>query len=378
MGKGGARHASKPMIDSGLIYSALAPHMDIVGNLGNYEKISKSNGPDYLGLATCVDMWRALLKIEPSGELHPQPMKVALISLLSEHGHLNKANYTGQTWVSLRVERLSTVMTHLRKIKREGTLTAAAARLTREQFNDLQAGLQLMKLRDDGLGKGALEKAPDPSLPLVLAADAEQTGLEKQEGPANKKLEQKDSDVSMNSLGLPAMFDSPEKTSVLEKTGDAMDLEKYGEASSSSRPCLGLVSRKRSGSRVPERQENLQDKLGYTASAASKKPKAKAKTGLEKPVKKSLKKKSKSSEIKAGARKPWVKIHKTMAKSPRRAYLLGSTGLEKPRLIVEVSEKRCPQFEAVIDEIRAAMEKDHLTKAEVLDLREKLCAKHGC
>ena len=63
MGKGGARHASKPMIDSGLIYSALAPHMDIVGNLGNYEKISKSNGPDYLGLATCVDMWRALLKL---------------------------------------------------------------------------------------------------------------------------------------------------------------------------------------------------------------------------------------------------------------------------------------------------------------------------
>lgn len=370
MGKGGARHTSKPMVDSGLLYTALAPHMHTVAELGVYEKISASNGPDYSGLANCADMWRALLKVESSGEIHPQPLKVALISLLAEHNHLNKHNYTGQTWVSLRVERINCVLTHLRKIKREGNMQLAAAKLNREQYNELQAGLQLMKLKEEALEKATGEKGT-----------ALENALEKAEGPATKKLKQKDSDVSMNSMGLPAMFDSPKAASALEKeaVNPLTDLEKSGEACSSKSPCLpleGLLSRRRPGSRVPEKQENLQDKLGYTACAKSKKKKKKASA---KACAKKVEKKGQEKPLeKAVGRKPWVKIHKTMAKNPRRAYLLGSTGLEKPRLIVEVSEKRCPEFEAVIDDIKAAMQKDHLTKEEALAKREELCAKHGC
>ena len=63
--------------------------------------------------------------------------------------------------------------------------------------------------------------------------------------------------------------------------------------------------------------------------------------------------------------------------SCKRAYLTGSTvSLGKLRLIVEVSEKRCPQFEKVIDKIKDALEREHLTKQEALDLRAPLCAKH--
>ena len=41
-------------------------------------------------------------------------------------------------------------------------------------------------------------------------------------------------------------------------------------------------------------------------------------------------------------------------------------------------ERRTPDFEEIIDEIKAALEKDHLTKAEAIAMRERLYAKKGC
>ena len=79
-------------------------------------------------------------------------------------------------------------------------------------------------------------------------------------------------------------------------------------------------------------------------------------------------------------RKKWAKIRKTNGKNPQRAYLLGTKDTDgKLRLIVAVTANRCPDgYNQIIDQIWTSLEKDCLTKAEALDLREKLCKEWGC
>ena len=395
------------MVEFGVVYTALKLHVPMLCDMGPYEVISTSQAPDFKAMVLLADMWRSLLKISPSGEIHCQPMRSALLSLLSQKPELNKTENSGQVWVGLRVERLTCLLTHLRKTKREGSaaLEKAAAKLSRDEFQQLQAGLQLLTLKDEGL-----DKPSSAQQDLGKSEPGKSNDLEKS---PRKKLKKHDSDdVSLNSFGLPRMFDSPEDSK-----------KKPGKVSSSSTGPVGLekassslavvafepelVSRRRSGSRVPEK-EDLADLLGYSADPAKEKkkkkrkrklgkaakagaeageaevaepeasPKAKAKAkGKAKadPVPKA-KAKAKASpkakgeaKAKAGSkgkglakpvRKPWLAITKTNASNPRRAHLLGRTEAgEKMRLITEVSQKRCPEEEA-------------------RDLRESLCSKYGC
>ena len=85
----------------------------------------------------------------------------------------------------------------------------------------------------------------------------------------------------------------------------------------------------------------------------------------------------KGKTLKKAGREPWVKIRKTMAKKPERAYLVGAHHtLEKVKLIVEVSHKKSVQYSWVIDKIWEALLKDHLTKAEAVQMREELCCQY--
>ena len=410
------------MVDSGVVYTALKLHVPMLCDMGPYEVISTSQAPDFKAIVLLADMWRSLLKISPSGEIHCQPMRSALLSLLSQKPELNKTENSGQVWVGLRVERLTCLLTHLRKIKREGpaALEKAAAKLSRDEFQQLQAGLQLLTLKDEGL-----DKPSSAQQDLGKSEPGKSNDLEKS---PRKKLKKHDSDdVSLNSFGLPRMFDSPEDSKKKPSSTGPVGLEKPSSSLAIVAFEPELVSRRRSGSRVPEKKEDLADLLGYSADPAKEKrkkrkrklgkaakagaeageaevaepeasPKAKAKAkGKAKadPVPKA-KAKAKASpkakgkaKAKAGSkgkglakpvRKPWLAITKTNASNPRRAYLLGRTEAgEKMRLITEVSQKRCPDhFEAIIDEIKESLEKDHLTKEEARDLRESLCSKYSC
>jgi hypothetical protein len=73
----------------------------------------------------------------------------------------------------------------------------------------------------------------------------------------------------------------------------------------------------------------------------------------------------------------WVKLSKTVAKSPARSYILGSLEKgQKPKLIVEVSAKRSTRFVWIIDQIMKELQSKHLSKDGALKLRDDLCAKH--
>jgi len=126
---------------------------------------------------------------------------------------------------------------------------------------------------------------------------------------------------------------------------------------------------------------NLQEAMGFKKPAAALK-KAKA---ASKPWKKDLKSKKpatssplkKGKALKKAGRPPWVKIRKTMAKKPERAYLVGAHhALEKVKLIVGVSHKKSVHYPWVIDKIWEALLKDHLTKAEAVQMREELCCQY--
>ena len=263
------------MVDSGVVYTALKLHVPMLCDMGPYEVISTSQAPDFKAIVLLADMWRSLLKISPSGEIHCQPMRSALLSLLSQKPELNKTENSGQVWVGLRVERLTCLLTHLRKIKREGpaALEKAAAKLSRDEFQQLQAGLQLLTLKDEGL-----DKPSSAQQDLGKSEPGKSNDLEKS---PRKKLKKHDSDdVSLNSFGLPRMFDSPEDSKKKPSPTGPVGLEKPSSSLAIVAFEPELVSRRRSGSRVPEKKEDLADLLGYSADPAKeKKKKRKRKLG---------------------------------------------------------------------------------------------------
>jgi len=162
--KGGPRHFAKPYVDSGFVFSVLKNYQELLADLKNYECNSKNNSPDAKGLVHTLPLWKGLLKLESSGEIHQQPLRTALIKLLSETPGLNTSGHSGQVWANLRMERITTILYHVRKVGRDAGkygLFSCAARLTREQYQLLQGGLKL--LDGDSLEKEkVLEKANPP------------------------------------------------------------------------------------------------------------------------------------------------------------------------------------------------------------------------
>ena len=299
-----------------------------------------------------------------------------MLSLLARTPELNSGGYTGQVWASLKSERLGRLLNHVRRLKRElQGMSTAAALLTRSEFVQLQAGLSLVQLKAP-LEKEPLEKEKPSASPSPALGKA-------------RDLKQSDSDVSLNNLGLPKMFDSPKKEAA---SSSCQALVKAEPESSSCRalvkaepeppeeaglekPFVSVARARRPGSSVPQKEERLME----MKTPAKKRPAAALEKAAAKAPKAAAEAKAAAKAGEDPGRKPWVKLRKTIAQNPKRAYLQGTTdGLEKLRLVVEVPERRTPDFEEIIDQIKAALEKDHLTKAEAIAMRERLYAKKGC
>ena len=95
-----------------------------------------------------------------------------------------------------------------------------------------------------------------------------------------RDLKQSDSDVSLNSLGLPKMFDSPKKEAA---SSSCQALVKAEPESSSCRalvkaepeqpeeaglekPFVSVARARRPGSRVPQKEEHLMEMMGHSPS----------------------------------------------------------------------------------------------------------------
>ena len=203
--KGGARHFAKPYVDSGLVYSIFKENIDLLQDLKNYECTSKNNSPDAKGLVQTLPLWKGLLRLESSGEIHQQPLRTALTKLLAETPGLNTSGSSGQVWANLRMERITTILYHVRKVGRDAGkygLFSCAARLTKEQYELLQGGLKLLD-KDSSEKEKPLEKAS-------ALEKAESSQAKPPVKDAKRKLKEHDSEASMGNHEFPKMLEHRE------------------------------------------------------------------------------------------------------------------------------------------------------------------------
>ena len=357
----------------GLVFSVLKNNQELLQDLKNYECTSKNNAPDAKGLVQTLPLWKGLLRLESSGEIHQQPLRTALIKLLAETPGLNTSGSSGQVWANLRMERITAILYHVRKIGRDTAksgLFSCAAKLTKEQYEFLQGGLKLLD-GDSSEKEKALEKA-NPALEKASALEKAESSHEGQlpvKKDSKRKLKQEDNEVSMDSNGFPKMFGSPENT------------KKAEEAEAMPVAAMAMDRRRPGNKTAPLEKGELHNALEFRTKAQKKPAGAVRKAKKGGSLGGAQKKHAGALEKVQGQRKPWVKIRKTVAKkSNPRAYLTGTKEEGSPlQLIVEVTAKRCPEgYMEVIDQIWTSLEKDGLTKEEAVDLREKLCKQWGC
>ena len=373
-GRGGARHFAKPLVDADVLFSILSGNEELVADIGSYEHLSKAYAPDPKGLLHCLDLWKALVKAEPSGSCHMRPMRQALLSLLVKKPKLNTTTHSGEVWANLRVERLTCILMHVRKVKRDGLQALLAAKLSRDEMALVESGLQLLSLpplenggtsalgKADALGKAsALEKAKSSSslgekeLAIVPFVS---------ENKKKRKLQEKSSDPSVDGLGFPKMFDSP------EQLGKA--------ASQSASPRVAKI-KKKAGQRVLENSQDLHSSLGYGGKTLPQKKRPAA--SLEKVAKadkhlkesKCTKKEKGLGKDSSKKRQEWFKLYTTWPKCPERGYITGihKEG-DKKVLIVEVTKKMSQYYQDIVADIRDALEKESITKEEAVSMRSEL------
>ena len=380
MGKGGARHFAKPMVDGGLLYKAFHSHRDVLIDLGDYETLSRNGSPCFEGLIKSAGLIEDVLLLEPSAELHPQPVKAALLKLLSGNASLNTTQFNGQVWINLRAERLCTLLNHVRKAARDPeSLKQAALKLCGKDMVILKKILGLVSLSlekgasscdfSHPLEKGAsssvfshpLEKGSAPTPHSASSFDTQTVAYDKEafEPHVPRILKQNISDVSVDSEGFPNLLKeelSPKGDSTASKTVH-IPCKRAEKVCKFSAPVGSKVSLDTWSAQ--QEQRALRASLGYN-------------TVLKRPA--SAKETKKDLSL---GKEGWLRLQKTIAKSPARSYILGS--LEKgakPKLIVEVSEKRSSQYIWIVDQILEQLKQKMLTKQQALDLRDALCAQH--
>ena len=344
--KGGARHFAKTWIEAGIVFDLISKHEDLMKDFRTYESISSQGALDPKGILHALEFIQDVLDVAPACEVHCQPLRSAFLRLLNEKPHLNTTAHSGSVWVHQRSERVCVLLSHFRRLARQGTTGKCALNLTAVEMAKLHKTLKKVELKD----------AAEEALPKPL-----RNGDESPQ-PSKKKLKKQVSDVSMDSRGYPLLLKTPEAV-----TPEKVDTTKAG-------PSRLLQKRSCTGKLMGDVKVNpgLREELFGG--------KAKGKHSLKKPaaavVKPSALKKP-AAAVPTGA-KAWLKINKTMAKKPERAYLCGTKTIgEKSRLIVEVSRAKSSKYSLIIDKIKQALEKDHLSKEEAKALKQELCKKYS-
>ena len=384
-GKGGPRHFSKPWVDPDVLLKVFSEQKNLIRSLGSYEVISRQSAPSPEGILQCHDLVKGLLLAEKTAELHPNPVRTALVQLLSSEPSLNNSKFRGEVWASNKQTRICCLLYHVRKLA-DTNSASAAAKLTSPEYVRLQSLLELVQPKesaaDAGLAKGEIVEKKKSTLPL--ASFEKRKAAEEPASSTAKKLQKHDSDASTDSKGFPKMFASSSEGSPC-----MFSLKKESDGPGPSKPEGSTLSRgdrqRREAlqkekedlenvSLEKEQSESLHGALGYgngfkRPAAALTKAKAKGQAKAKGKAK-ALQKASKEKPQKTR----WAKLRKTTGTNPERCYITGSTEIGgKLKLTVEVSHKRTPHYKAVADTLMARIEEQQLSKEDALALREELC-----
>ena len=383
MVRGGKRHFPKPRTDGGLVLKVFRDNMDNVTDLGEYESLSRNSGISPHGLVQNIKLLEDIVSVEPTAELHPQPIKAALLRILQDDSKVNQTKFNGNVWINLRQERLTCILYHLRRLSRDQECQkTCAVRLNGCNFHRLRALLVKMEVREEEElnnrnncsgsfenvplkkeGEGSLTNEEGGSLTnegngsLKKGIEEEETKaalpLDVEEHPAKKMrtLKKEVSAVSVTSDGFPKMLQSPVKQSPCRKgvpssVGCRVSEEAWNEEQKKKtlRTAMGFVLKKPAALKKEEKKEQPAEQHAEVG-----------------PVE--------------GCK--WFKLSKTVAKNPERSYIMGSLAKgQKMRLIVEVPRTWSSKYSEIIDQIMQQLREKHLTKDQAKELRSELCKQY--
>lgn len=141
--KGGARHFSKPYIDQGLLFKALGQHVDLISDMKGYEILSRNSACDPKAMHALLPLVDALLELGPTAELRPQPLRAALLQLITQRPELNTSKFKGIVYVNLRAERIGILLFHVRRLARGQGLSACVSFGVQHLAGNLEKGKNL-------------------------------------------------------------------------------------------------------------------------------------------------------------------------------------------------------------------------------------------
>eukprot|EP00438_Fugacium_kawagutii_P024063 Skav212926 [mRNA] locus=scaffold374:297064:298161:- [translate_table: standard] len=361
----------------------MVKHEAVLVNFKGYETLSRNNGVDPKGLIHALDFIDDVLELEPTAEIHPQPLKQGLLGLLTQKPQLNATSYGGSLWVHMRSERINVILFHIRRLARTGPTSACVNALSGMELGRLQNTLKKVVLSEEDGSKEPLQNGKNQSKPLEKGEHKESSPLRKgkQDEPANasqdedrtpkkgKKLKLNPSDVSCDSQGFPNMLKSPPENTagpsrlLKKRVGQAKDLAVV-QAEPGLRSKLGLEGK------TSKRPAAATKQLPAAKPGAHKKPASCKKTFGKR-------KHTPANKAVLEGKGPWVQLQKVTSNKSERAYVLGSkVAGETPKLIVQVSKKQSRKYSWVLDRLIETIEKENLSKEEALDLRTKLCKKY--
>ena len=233
-GKGGHKHFAKPYVDPYLLYKAFHTHEELLKSFGAYETVSRSQATDAKGLIHCLPLLEDLLKISPSGEIHPNPLRQSIMKLVQEKPAMNQTDWNCQVWTNMRAERVTVILLHLRRLKSEEEMRKCVGKLTGKDClqlknlvsmlgNDSCNGEPLDKRdKEEPLDKRGMEEGKEEEGEEEEEEEDEEQKAETPPLDKRRKLQKHESDVSLNSSGFPACLNSPGQSEPLPSKADPL------------------------------------------------------------------------------------------------------------------------------------------------------------
>ena len=145
-----------------------------------------------------------LVSLQPTCELRSSSLRIALFQLLLENPRVNQTKFNGKVFINLRIERITALLYHFRRLKSAESLNCCASQLTSPELLELQEVLEMVDKKE----------APQPCLALV-PLDQSENQQQEEAVSSSRKLKENLSEVSLESEGFPNMFKEPSSSKQL-------------------------------------------------------------------------------------------------------------------------------------------------------------------
>ena len=152
---GGPKHKPVEHIDECVLMEVLSRHKKSLIEFGPYEGISRPQSSCGPGLAVNVELLLALVAVAPGAEIPTAVARTAFIRMLMNNPELNRSCYNTATYAGLRVDKLCTMLNHLRRFHPSRDCDVkifgkACKTCTSGQVISLKSAVSLMRVNPEG------------------------------------------------------------------------------------------------------------------------------------------------------------------------------------------------------------------------------------